>query len=90
MSKQQIMLALFIAKKVESSNLIPDNTPNSIAAGITYFVCQLFDLNRSKTDIKVVCGVSEVTINKCFKKLETIKDQIVPSRFMNTGSAAGV
>jgi transcription initiation factor TFIIB len=90
MSKQQIMLALFIAKKVESSNLIPDNTPNSIAAGITYFVCQLFDLNRSKTDIKVVCGVSEVTINKCFKKLETIKDQIVPSRFMNSGSAAGI
>jgi transcription initiation factor TFIIB len=90
MSKQQIMLALFIAKKVESSNLIPDNTPNSIAAGITYFVCQLFDLNRSKTDIKVVCGVSEVTINKCFKKLETIKDQIVPSRFMNSVSAGGI
>jgi transcription initiation factor TFIIB len=82
MSKQQIMLAMFIAKKVESNNLIPDNTPNSIAAGIVYFTCHVFELNRSKTEIKSICGVSEVTINKCFKKLEMIKEQIVPSCFM--------
>ena len=81
------MLALFIAKKVESSNLIPDNTPNSIAAGIVYFICQLFDLSKSKTEIKGICGVSEVTINKCFKKLEIIKEQIVPSQFMNCVAA---
>ena len=87
MTKQQIMLALFIAKKVESSNLIPDNTPNSIAAGIVYFICQLFDLSKSKTEIKGICGVSEVTINKCFKKLEIIKEQIVPSQFMNCVAA---
>ena len=34
--------------------------------------------NISKTAVKQVCGVSEVTINKCFKKLENMKDKLVP------------
>jgi transcription initiation factor TFIIB len=82
MSKKQTMLCMFVAKKVENENLIPDNTPNSIAAGIVYFVCQLFELNKSKTEIKSICGVSEVTINKCYKKLEVIKENVVPSCFL--------
>jgi transcription initiation factor TFIIB len=81
-NKQQTMLCLFIAKKVQQDNLIPDNTPNSIAAGIVYFMCQLCELNRSKAEIKTICGVSEVTINKCFKKLDAMKEQLVPSRFL--------
>lgn len=82
-NKQQTMLCLFIANKVQKENLIPDNTPNSIAAGIVYFMCQLFNINKSKSEIKGICGVSEVTINKCFKKLEALKDQIVPTCFLN-------
>lgn len=81
-NKQQTMLCLFIAKKVQQDNLIPDNTPNSIAAGIVYFMCQLCELNRSKAEIKTICGVSEVTINKCFKKLDAMNEQLVPSRFL--------
>ena len=36
------------------------------------------NLNISKLSIKNVCGVSEVTINKCFKKLDTLKDVLIP------------
>jgi hypothetical protein len=36
-------------------------------------------MNINKLDIKVICGVSEVTINKCFKKLENIKNNLIPS-----------
>jgi transcription initiation factor TFIIIB Brf1 subunit/transcription initiation factor TFIIB len=43
-----------------------------------YFIAQNCNQNISKLDIKNVCGVSEVTINKCYKKLESIKDNLLP------------
>jgi transcription initiation factor TFIIB len=72
------LLSKFIAKKVESQNIILDNTPHSIAAGIIYFISQNCNLNISKNDIKQICGVSEVTINKCFKKMEKLKMNLIP------------
>lgn len=73
-----ITLSKFIANKITENSIINDNTPHSIAAGIVYFISQTFSLNISKTDIKAICGVSEVTINKCFKKMENIKHQLIP------------
>ena len=74
-----VKLAMFIAKKIEIGHLINDNAPDSIAAGIVYFVSQLCNLNHTKQNIKGICGVSEVTINKCYKKIDSIKDMIVPT-----------
>lgn len=71
-------LCKFIAKKVEQQNMITDNIPHAVAAGIVYFVCYNCKLDVSKLEIKNVCGVSEVTINKCFKKLETLKTILIP------------
>ena len=73
------MLSKFVAKKVETNNIINDKSPHSIAAGIIYFISQNCNLDVSKNDIKVVCGVSEVTTNKCYKKLEEIKNDLLPS-----------
>jgi transcription initiation factor TFIIB len=72
------MLSKFIANKLENQNIISDNTPHAIAAGIVYFVSQNCNLNINKMDIKQICGVSEVTINKCFKKMENIKSNLIP------------
>jgi transcription initiation factor TFIIB len=72
------MLSKFIANKIEQKNIITDNTPHAIAAGIIYFVSQTCGLNITKTDIYLKCGVSEVTINKCFKKMDNIKKDLVP------------
>jgi transcription initiation factor TFIIIB Brf1 subunit/transcription initiation factor TFIIB len=72
------MLSKFIANKLENQNIISDNTPHAIAAGIIYFISQNCNLNISKMDIKKICGVSEVTINKCFKKMENIKTNLIP------------
>ena len=73
-----IMLSKFIANKIEENSIIMDNTPHAIAAGIVYFISQTCSLNISKTDIKTICGVSEVTINKCYKKMERIRDSLIP------------
>jgi transcription initiation factor TFIIB len=83
MSQELIMVAKFVAAKLEQGNLINDNTPHSIAAGIIYFVAENCRLNMSKTDIRQVCNVSEVTINKCYKKMEAMKDQILPKTIVD-------
>ena len=71
-------LCLFIAKIVENKKLIPENTPHSIAAGIVYFVSLLCNLNINKKDINNISQISEVTINKCYKKLEKYEGQLIP------------
>lgn len=73
------MLSKFIANKIINNHIITDNTPHAVAAGIVYFVSQKCNLNTSKNDISKKCGVSEVTINKCFKKMELIQDVLIPS-----------
>jgi transcription initiation factor TFIIB len=77
-SNELTILCKFIAKKVEQQNLITDNIPHAIAAGIVYFICYNCNIDTYKQDIKAICGVSEVTINKCFKKLEALKEILLP------------
>jgi transcription initiation factor TFIIB len=72
-------LCKFIAIKIEKKNLMPENTPHSIAAGIVYFIAQLCKLNVSKREVKSISEISEVTINKCYKKLEKMTEELVPS-----------
>jgi len=69
----------FISMKIEKQNIMPENTPHSIAAGVVYFIAQMCKLNVNKRDVKNVSEISEVTINKCFKKLEKIKDDLIPA-----------
>ena len=57
--------------RIESQNLMPENTPHSVAAGIIYFISVICQLNISKKDIAIISEISEVTINKCYKKLKT-------------------
>jgi len=73
----------FIALRIQKGNLIPENTPHSIAAGIVYFISQICKLNISKRDVNRVSEISEVTINKCFKKLEGIQDRLVPKAILD-------
>lgn len=71
-------LCEFIAFLVKKNNIIPENTPHSIAAGIIYLVIFTFELNINKKDLQKICDISEVTITKCFKKLEERKHQLIP------------
>jgi transcription initiation factor TFIIB len=64
-----IDLMKLICKKIQKLPDISENTPPAIASGIIYFICYLCKLNISKKKISDVCKISEVTINKCFKKL---------------------
>lgn len=78
MNSELTMLCKFIAKKVETQNIILDNAPHAIASGIVYFISVNCNLDITKFEIKQISGISEVTINKCYKKLDNIKDSLIP------------
>jgi transcription initiation factor TFIIB len=80
-------LCKFISQKIQNNNLIPENTPNSIASGILYFVAQKCNLNITKKSVHKISDVSEVTINKCFKKLEEMQDQLIPKKLLDKYSS---
>ena len=75
-------LCEFVSVKIENQNLMPENTPHSIAAGVIYFIVQLCRLDVSKKEIRNVSEISEVTINKCYKKMEKIKESLIPSSIL--------
>lgn len=75
-------LCMFVATKIQDTGSIPENTPNSIAAGIVYFVGQTCDLNISKHDVHKISDISEVTINKCYKKMSVIQDSLIPKSIL--------
>lgn len=83
MNQELTLLSKFVAKKVETNNIITDNIPHAIAGGIVYFIAYNFHMNVTKQDIKNICGISDVTINKCFKKLEAIKDNLLPKSIID-------
>lgn len=85
-------LCQFIAVMIEKQNLIPENTPHSIASGIIYFVACQCHLSITKKDVNRVSDMSEVTINKCYKKLYDMRDKLIPkmilSKYTTTAAAS--
>ena len=63
-----------ICKIALDNNIISQNTPQSIAAGCIYYYIKRNKLNIPKKELSEVCKISEVTINKCFKKIEEYND----------------
>ena len=72
-------VCLFVALNIQVNNIIPENTPHSVAAGIVYFVSQSCNLNITKRDVNNCSEISEVTINKCYKKLDEMREKLIPS-----------
>jgi transcription initiation factor TFIIB len=72
----------FVALRIEKNNLMPENTPHSTAAGIVYFISCICNLNLSKRDVNLVSEISEVTINKCYKKLAKMKKELIPTEIL--------
>ena len=61
-----------IENKVKNTSLISEVRPDSIAAGSILLYCKLNNLNIGKKEISDISCISEVTINKCCKKIQEI------------------
>ena len=76
-SNNHIMLTMRIAEKASELGIVEENTPPSIASGCIYYVSHILKLKKvSKKEISKVCRISEVTIGKCFKKMQIYEKHI--------------
>ena len=74
LNKNDISNIFKLAELAKELNMIDDNTPPSMAAGCILLYSSYFNLNITKYDISNICKISEVTILKCFKKLNSSKE----------------
>ena len=65
-----IHIILKLSNLCQDLKLINDNTPPAMATGCIYLYIKQYNLQIHKKDISEICKISEVTINKCYKKLE--------------------
>ena len=63
---------------IEKEDYLIKHIPLSRTAGCIYFTCEFLKISINKTDITNICSISEVTINKCYKKLEQHKSELIP------------
>lgn len=62
-----------LCKKAEKLSVVSRNAPSSIVAGVIYLVSDHFELGITKKDISEKCNISQVTISKCFHKMNENK-----------------
>tara|TARA_Y100000389_G_scaffold48253_1_gene43494 strand:- start:3436 stop:4371 length:936 start_codon:yes stop_codon:yes gene_type:complete len=66
-----------ISSLAQLHGLVNENTPPSMAAGCIYLYIKLTSLDIHKKQISEICKISEVTINKCYKKLEPHTEKLI-------------
>jgi transcription initiation factor TFIIB len=72
-------VCMHVEKKSSEFSLVTENAPPSIAAAIIYLVAvEQRDKNLTKKTIAKTCEISEVTINKVYKKLTDFVEFIMP------------
>ena len=71
---------LYVIKKAEEYSIVAENAPPSIATGVIFLVSSHNSVKLSKKEIAKTCEISEVTINKCYKKLLKYTKFILPEK----------
>lgn len=59
-----------VVNKVDELSIVSENTPPSVAAGVIYLCSQVYNWKLSKKALAEACDISQVTISKCYKKME--------------------
>ena len=82
MSQEIEKLCYFVSQKIESLNEMSENTPQSIAAGILFFVVTICRLPIEKKLIAKTSNISPVTITNCYKNLFAMRELLVPNMLL--------
>ena len=83
MEDKYIDLCLHIIDKADEYSIVSESAPPSIATGTIFLVSNLCNLKITKKIISKECDISEVTINKCYKKLDKYKKYLIDDNIMN-------
>lgn len=77
LSNDQRLKCKQVAAKVEELELASENTPPSIAAAIIYLCSSHYGWNISKKNLSDKCEISQVTVAKCFKRLQPYEKLLI-------------
>jgi len=66
-----------VVKIAEELSIVSENTPPSVAAGTIYLCSVVLDWGLCKKNLSEACDISQVTINKCFKKMVVYMDVLL-------------
>ena len=77
LSSEDIVNIKSISSMAQLHKLVNENTPPSMAGGCIYLYIKLSGIEIHKKQISEICKISEVTINKCYKKLEPHVDKLI-------------
>ena len=73
-NEEDIQKIKLLSELCDKLNLTDDNTPPSMAAGCIFLYLKTKKIPFDKKNISNVCKISEVTINKCSKKIELLPE----------------
>jgi len=66
-----------ICERIEELNIVPENTPPSLTAAVIAFCAAEKGVTLDHAEIARVCGISNVTIQKCLKRMIPWRKQLV-------------
>lgn len=66
--------------KIEKLGIASDNTPPSLAASVIYFACVYLNIKIEKKTLSKHCEISQITLNKCYKKLDNYKSHFIDEK----------
>lgn len=69
-------ICMDVIAKADTLGLVSENTPPSIAAAIIYLCGEKHKWKIDREELSSACGVSAVTILKCWKKLDVYKEHL--------------
>lgn len=69
-------LAMILCDRTLKLGILKNNTPPSIASGIVYLLIMKLELDIAKSKLIGIIKISEVTLNKTYKKLNNYSDYL--------------
>ena len=66
-----------VCKKTEELGIVPENTPPSLTASVIALCCREMNIHLDIKEISRVCGISAVTIQKCIKRMDIWKENLM-------------
>ena len=66
-----------VIRMADELSIISENTPPAVAAGTIYLCSMVYGWNLCKKSLCETCDISQVTINKCYKKMLPYQKQLM-------------
>lgn len=72
-----IELCTHFLNREQELMICSENSPNSVCSGAIFYVITILQLDINKKQVADACEISEITINKCFKKFCDFNSQLL-------------